>query len=217
MVIYSPEGLEQEDWVGLKKPALTCRFRDSRCRAFQKEMARWADSQPSEPHPTGRGTAGGEPRRTLEVQSPEVGSWLPLSRLVPDLGKLDCNFPKAQSFLHNICYFLSRFVYSQFHALANLQASTTCFTSPTQTWNAIAWHIHFRKNILSIQNILFLVSSTEDLGVEPFCFYLCFLLLPRRNELSSDDQEKELRGCVYEIVIHVCPYTITCRDIIKVQ
>ena len=70
------------------------------------------------------------------------------------------------------------------------------------------------KNIL-IPNILFLVSSTEDLGVEPFCFYLCFLLFQGENELSSDDQKKELRGCVYEIVIHVCLYTNT--HIIKVQ
>lgn len=48
-------------------------------------------------------------------------------------------------------------------------------------------------------NILFLVSSTEDLGVEPFCFYLCFLLLPRRKWIIFWWSERRVeRVCVWD-------------------
>ena len=84
MVIYSPEGPEQEDRVDLRSQLGTCRIRDSTCHGARRKWV--SDGQILNPansslHREGYHwrTAGKE---DSEVQSQEVGPRLPPSRLV---------------------------------------------------------------------------------------------------------------------------------------
>lgn len=84
MVISSPEGPEQEDCVGLRSQLGTWdRIRDSRCHRARKKWV--SDGHSLNPANSSLHREGCCWRRAgkedSEVQSPEVGSWLPLSRL----------------------------------------------------------------------------------------------------------------------------------------
>ena len=84
IVIYSPEGPEQEDRVDLRSQLGTYRIRDSTCHGARRKWV--PNGQILNPANSSLHREGYHWRRAgkedSEVQSPEVGSRLPLSRLV---------------------------------------------------------------------------------------------------------------------------------------